>query len=64
MFIQCSFCLLYTSGSDKKGKLGMAEVSLFLNNSDGKAAIDYSELVLTRRLYRDGESEYLSLIHI
>lgn len=47
------------SGSDKKDKLGMAEVSLFLNNSDGKAAIDYSELVLTRRLYRDGESEYL-----
>jgi chromosome segregation protein len=47
------------SGSDKKGKLGMAEVSLFLNNSDGKVAIDYSELVLTRRLYRDGESEYL-----
>lgn len=47
------------SGSDKKGKLGMAEVSLFLNNSDGKAAIDYSELVLTRRLYRTGESEYL-----
>jgi chromosome segregation ATPase len=37
----------------------MAEVSLFLNNSDGKVAIDYSELVLTRRLYRDGESEYL-----
>lgn len=47
------------SGSDKKGKLGMAEVSLFLNNADGKAAIDYSEVVLTRRLYRDGESEYL-----
>ena len=47
------------SGSDKKGKLGMAEVSLFLNNSDGKATIDYSELVLTRRLYRSGESEYL-----
>jgi chromosome segregation protein len=47
------------SGSDKKGKLGMAEVSLFLNNSDGKSAIDFSELVLTRRLYRNGESEYL-----
>ncbi len=47
------------SGSDKKGKLGMAEVSLFLNNSDGKTPIDYSEVVLTRRLYRDGESEYL-----
>lgn len=47
------------SGSDKKGKLGMAEVSLYLNNSDGRVPIEYSEVVLTRRLYRDGESEYL-----
>lgn len=47
------------SGSDKKGKLGMAEVSLHLNNEDGKTPIDYAQLVLTRRLYRDGESEYL-----
>lgn len=47
------------SGSDKKGKLGMAEVSLYLNNADGQAKVDYSEIVLTRRLYRDGESEYL-----
>jgi len=47
------------SGSDKKGKLGMAEVSLYLNNEDGAAPIDYSQLVLTRRLYRNGDSEYL-----
>ncbi len=47
------------SGSDKKGKLGMAEVSLFLNNQDKKAPIDYEEVVLTRRLYRNGDSEYL-----
>ena len=47
------------SGSDKKGKLGMAEVSLFLNNEDRKAPLDYSEIVLTRRLYRNGDSEYL-----
>lgn len=47
------------SGSDKKGKLGMAEVSLYLNNEDGKAPIEYSQVVLTRRLYRNGESEYL-----
>lgn len=47
------------SGSDKKGKLGMAEVSLFLNNEDKKTPIDYSQIVLTRRLYRDGASEYL-----
>lgn len=47
------------SGSDKKSKLSLAEVSLFLNNEDGQAPIDYSQVVLTRRLYRDGQSEYL-----
>lgn len=47
------------SGSDKKGKLGMAEVSLHLNNESKKAPIDYSQVVLTRRLYRNGDSEYL-----
>lgn len=47
------------SGSDKRGKLGMAEVSLFLNNEDGQAPIEFSQLVLTRRLYRDGDSEYI-----
>jgi len=47
------------SGSDKKGKLGMAEVSLYFNNEDRLAPIDFSHFVLTRRLYRDGESEYL-----
>ncbi len=47
------------SGSDTKARLGFAEVSLFLNNEDGSAPIDYSEIVITRRLYRNGESEYL-----
>ena len=56
------------SGSDKKSRLGMAEVSLFLNNEDGLVDLraeskngltDYSQIVLTRRLYRDGNSEYL-----
>ena len=47
------------AGSDKKGKLGMAEVSLHFNNEDRKAPIDYSQLILTRRLYRNGDSEYL-----
>ncbi len=47
------------SGSDKKGKLGMAEVSLYFNNEDRLAPLDYAHFVLTRRLYRDGESEYL-----
>jgi len=47
------------SGTDKKSRLGMAEVSLYLNNEDRRAPLDYSQVVLTRRLYRDGLSEYL-----
>ncbi len=47
------------AGSDKKSRLGVAEVSLILNNADGAAAVDYSEIVITRRVYRDGEGEYL-----
>lgn len=47
------------SGSDKKGRLGMAEVSLHINNEDGTVPIDYPEVVITRRLYRNGEAEYL-----
>ncbi len=47
------------SGSSSKAQLGMAEVSLHLNNEDGQAPIDYSQLVITRRIFRNGESEYL-----
>lgn len=47
------------SGTDKKPRSGMAEVSLFLDNSDHQANLDYDKIVITRRLYRDGESEYL-----
>ncbi|MEA3449441.1 MAG: AAA family ATPase [Patescibacteria group bacterium] len=47
------------SGSDKKGQLGMAEVSLFLNNEDKQAPVDYSKIIITRRLFRNGESEYM-----
>ena len=69
------------SGSDKKGRLGSAEVSLHLNNSDKnfitktrdpeneeKTEVDNSlnkilstcdQIVITRRIFRNGESEYL-----
>lgn len=47
------------SGSGTKGKLGMAEVSLHLNNEDGKSGVEYSQIVITRRLYRNGDSEYI-----
>jgi len=47
------------AGSDLKSRLGMAEVALHLNNEDGSAPIDFSEIVITRRVFRDGQSEYL-----
>lgn len=47
------------AGSSKKAQMGLAEVSLYLNNEDGAAPIDYAEVVITRKLYRDGASEYL-----
>ncbi|HUT22454.1 MAG TPA: AAA family ATPase [Candidatus Bipolaricaulota bacterium] len=47
------------SGSPSLARQGFAEVSLFLNNEDKKLPIDYSEVAITRRVYRDGEGEYL-----
>lgn len=47
------------SGSDKKARLGMAQVSLHVNNEDGAMPVDFQEVVIARKLYRNGESEYL-----
>lgn len=47
------------SGSDKKARLGMAQVSLTLDNSGGEIPIDFGEVEVTRRAYRDGDNEYL-----
>jgi chromosome segregation protein len=47
------------AGSASRQPLGMAEVSLVLDNSDGSLPIDYDEVRVTRRLYRSGDSEYL-----
>lgn len=48
-------------GSEKKAALGFAEVTLTLENLDHDAPLDYnhySEIEITRRLYKTGESEY------
>jgi len=45
-------------GSSSRRPLGIAEVSLTIDNSDGKLPIDYSEVTIKRRIYRSGESEY------
>jgi len=47
------------TGSDKKAKMSAASVSLFLDNSDKKIPIDFDEVVITRKLFRNGDSEYL-----
>lgn len=46
-------------GTATRKPLGMAEVSLVIDNTDGSLPIDYSEVVISRRLFRSGESEYL-----
>ena len=46
------------AGSDGKKPLGMAEVRLTLDNSDGYLPLEYSEVTITRRVYRSGESEF------
>ena len=47
------------SGTDKRRALGLAEVTLHLNNKDRSLARDEDEVAVTRRLYRSGESDYL-----
>ncbi len=47
------------SGSSQKSPVGMAEVNLVLDNSDGWLPIDFQEVVVGRRAYRDGQGEYL-----
>lgn len=45
-------------GTQKRGPVGFAEVSLILDNSTGVFRSEYSEIMVTRRYYRSGESEY------
>ena len=49
------------NGSDGLPPTGMAEVSIVFDNEDGRAPAEYSnysEIMVTRRLFRSGESEY------
>ncbi len=47
------------AGSDRRPALGMADVSLVLDNADGLLPVDFQVLELGRRLYRSGENDYL-----
>ncbi len=46
------------SGTEQKRALGYAQVTLTLDNEDKLFPIDYSEVSISRRLFRSGESEY------
>lgn len=49
-------------GSESRRPTGMAEVSLTFSNDDGQASPkyrEYAEIMVSRRLYRNGDSEYL-----
>ena len=47
------------SGSSARKPVGVAEVTLVLDNSDHMLPVDFNEVAVTRRMYRSGESEYL-----
>jgi chromosome segregation protein len=47
------------AGSEGRSRAGMASATITFNNEDSWLPIDYSEVTVTRRAYRDGQNEYL-----
>ena len=46
------------AGTENRKMLGLAEVTLVLDNTDSSLPLEYSEVAVTRRVYRSGDSEY------
>lgn len=47
------------AGTQARKKVGFAQVSMYLDNTDSSLPVEYKEVVVTRRVYRTGESNYL-----
>jgi len=47
------------AGSTQRRPVGMAEVSLIFDNARGIFPLDFQEVTITRRVYRDGDGQYL-----
>jgi len=50
---------LIFNGTSNRSPLGLAQVTLVFDNSDRLLPVSYEEVAITRKLFRDGESEYL-----
>ena len=46
------------AGTQNRKSLGFAEASIIFDNSDGKLPVEYTEVTVTRKIYRSGESNY------
>ncbi|MEQ8237347.1 MAG: chromosome segregation protein SMC, partial [Syntrophomonadaceae bacterium] len=46
------------SGTDKHRALGMAQVEMTVDNNDGSLPLDYTEICISRKMFRSGESEF------
>ena len=46
------------AGTQNRKSLGFAEASLVFDNTDGALPIEYSEVTVTRKIYRSGETGY------
>lgn len=46
------------AGTEFRKSVGLCQVSLTLDNEDRKLPLDYTDITISRRLYRSGESEY------
>ena len=46
------------AGTQARKSLGFAEVSIVIDNNDNKLPIEYSEVTVTRKIYRSGETGY------
>ena len=51
--------VIFKGNAEGRRSLGVAEVTVTLDNTDRALPIEYDQVALTRRLYRSGESEYL-----
>ena len=47
------------TGSEQRPRAGMASATIVFDNTDGWLPIDFGEVAVTRRAYRDGQNEYL-----